>query len=357
MTTKLSIENQVGESQWLAQLIQSVTSAHISENPATIINIYVALKSKPMLLLAGPAGGKKSELVRCLAQHLLGSDCYQCQILTGHPWWIAPGQNFAFFSHVHSRFTSEKILCLLEEAILPQNRQKPFIAGLVKLGPGELKTYFSEVSFQLQRGELIHFGDLHLNHPVPFPLNLHWIGTMDVERFRWWDPDLLASTTVVHWSEESMSEFICPLANHLHQQSKSNVFAASVRSKQAVYRKLHTILEGMQQPLAPLSIVNDMLTQHSIDLPAMVNGDIATYLANAWADDGAGLFHSSTDKNLNTALDYAFAQYLLPRIEMPLKQSTSLFVELESFFQERFPYTHQQLSWISGSFHEGQIIG
>lgn len=348
MTTKLSIENQVGESQWLAQLIQSVTGAHISTSPAAVTNIYVALKSKPLLLLAGPAGSRKSDLVRCLAQHLLGSDCYQCQILTGHPWWIAPGQNFAFFSHVHSRFTSEKILCLLEEAMLPENRQKPFIAGLVKLGPGELKTFFSEVSFQLQRGELIHFGDLHLNHPVTFPLNLHWLGTMDVDRFRWWDPDLLASTTVVHWSEESASDFVCPFANHSRRQGESNVFAASVRSKQAVYRKLHTILEGLQQPLAPLSVVNIMLTQHSVELPAMVNGDIFRYLANAWADDGAGLFHPSTPTNLSTALDYAFAQYLLPWIVEPLKQNAGLFVELESFFQERFPYTHQHLHWING---------
>lgn len=232
--------------------------------------------------------------------------------------------------------------------MLPENRQKPFIAGLVKLGPGELKTFFSEVSFQLQRGELIHFGDLHLNHPVTFPLNLHWLGTMDVDRFRWWDPDLLASTTVVHWSEESASDFVCPFANHSRRQGESNVFAASVRSKQAVYRKLHTILEGLQQPLAPLSVVNIMLTQHSVELPAMVNGDIFRYLANAWADDGAGLFHPSTPTNLSTALDYAFAQYLLPWIVEPLKQNAGLFVELESFFQERFPYTHQHLHWING---------
>lgn len=125
MTKKISIENQMGEREWLAQLIQSITGAHISTNPVAVTNIYVALKSKPLLLLTGPTGSRKSDMVRCLAQHLLGSDCYQCQILTGHPWWIAPGQNFAFFSYVHSRFTSEKILCLLEEAILPQTARSP----------------------------------------------------------------------------------------------------------------------------------------------------------------------------------------------------------------------------------------
>jgi hypothetical protein len=60
-------------------------------DPAEVINFYVALKSKPLVLLSGPRGAGKLALVERLSSTLNlgnGSDRggnHNFQVLTGHP--------------------------------------------------------------------------------------------------------------------------------------------------------------------------------------------------------------------------------------------------------------------------------
>lgn len=343
-TTLKQVVHRTDEKAWLLRLQNIVMDAHITSDPFTVTNIYVALKSKPLLLLVGAENQNKANFVRCLAHQLIGGDCLQCQILMGHPWWISPGHNLAFFSQVHSRFTSEKLMCLLEESILPQNHQKLFFAGLIKISPSELKDFFDDVSFQLQHDGVIRFGDLHLGHPIPFPATMHWIGTMDVNRFLWWEPDLLASTSVIRWSEEKSDQLACPVDGYGLVENLA--LLNPIRSEPAAYQRLYSVLNGLQQPLAPLFLLKNVLEKNGGFFPEAAKGDIAVYLANAWSHDGSGLFHHSAAENLYIAMDYALAQYLLPRILEPVNQRPGLRKSLEGIFRRIFPYSYEQLAWL-----------
>ena len=270
MTTSSTLKQVIrrtNEKAWLMRLHNVVTEARITANLLTVTNVYVALKSKPLLLLVGPEDQNKTNFVRCLAHQMIGSSCFQCQILLGHPWWVSPNLNLAFFSRVHSRFTSEKIMCLLEEAALPGNELNLFFAGLLKISPAELQGFFTEVSYQLQHGGVIRFGDLHLDHPFPFPETMHWVGTMDVNRFLWWDPDLLASTTVVHWQEAVDRRIDCSLMYKSFEPYENVALLNPVRTEEAAHRKISKVLGGVQRPLAPLFNLQDILARHQMPFP------------------------------------------------------------------------------------------
>lgn len=70
----------------ITRLIQATAEVGLQTDPVSIINLYVALKSKPLAILTGLAQGGKVALVRILAQALIGDDPLRCQMMTGHAW-------------------------------------------------------------------------------------------------------------------------------------------------------------------------------------------------------------------------------------------------------------------------------
>src|SRR4030067_714707 len=80
------------EIQLLTRLSEQASQVGIRFDRTAIANFYVALKSKPLAILTGPAQSGKIALVQCLAHTLMGADCggrddrMQCQVMVGHPW-------------------------------------------------------------------------------------------------------------------------------------------------------------------------------------------------------------------------------------------------------------------------------
>jgi hypothetical protein len=119
-TLKVGLPFQVDpEEDLVSHLVKSVSLAGICSDPASITNLYVALKSKPMAILVGPEQTGKIAMVRCLVRVLIGGNCLQCQMMEGYPWSAAKSGNVAFFTKLHTRYNSEKLLCLIEEALQP----------------------------------------------------------------------------------------------------------------------------------------------------------------------------------------------------------------------------------------------
>jgi hypothetical protein len=175
------------EIQLLAGLSEQANQVGICIDRTAITNFYVALKSKPLAILTGPAHSGKIALVQCLAHNLMGGNCQQCQVMVGHPWSFGHTENLTLLIEAQMRCNTEKLLGLIEEAWRPGNAHRVYIACITRISPAELLSFFTEVSFQLKHGQLMRFGDVHFSEPIPFPPNLFLIGTMDTERFDWWD--------------------------------------------------------------------------------------------------------------------------------------------------------------------------
>lgn len=323
------------EAELIAHLITRLVESGTNEDHVPIVNIYVALKSKPLLILMGRAESGKQALSQGISQILSGGSYEQWQELTGHPWWANHKDSQAALTDLYSRFLTEKLFALLEEAMLQENRERIFMACLTHLSPAELLTFFREVAFQLRSGQIFSIGDAHLPVPIYYPSNLFLIGTMDDTEFRWWDADFLAKTTVIHWPGGKT----CTPSPDDSRPGVSEFLRFRICGRQAAYQKLHAIVGGQKNPARMIFRVVTLLRQHDITLSIPVIDEIVIYLANAWTANRQGLFDSSMTTNLAIALDLAIAQILLARTADRLITTAKLSKQLHTVFGREFPFS------------------
>lgn len=299
------------EIQLLARLSDQTSLDGFYLDRTAIANLYVALKSKPLAVITGPAQSGKIALVRGLAQSLVEPGSLRVQMLTGHPWWAEGSDGIAEHTRLHARFSTEKILSIIEEAGQPDNTHQVFIVCLTHISPAELLSFFTDVAFQLRHGQIMKLGDTHFSEPIPFPPNLRIIGTMDTPTFDWWDNDLLLSTTVIQSPEVGVLRDL-KFNKHGFQLDEYEFLQSCIYSRNAAYRKVFPVLRRQRQPLYPLLQVEAILKRYIPSLELLMD-EVMIYLANSWSKSGNGLFHSVPDRNLTIALDLAIAQILLPR--------------------------------------------
>jgi len=326
-----------GERQTVTRLIRAVAGAGVRADPIAIVNFYVALKSRPLAILAGPAQSGKIALVQSLAQVLTDGDLLRCQMMVGHAWWAGASREVALFTEAQTRFNTDKILALIEEAWKPENANRVFLACLTRISPAELMGFFSEVAFQLRHGQIMRLPTAHLSEPIPYPPNLFLVGTMDTPRLDESDEDLLSMTTIIQWAGSEVK--VARPSSHMEATAngESEFLRCLVRDERVARLKLQHVLGKRLPGVWPLIQIETILRRYVVDLPPSVPGEAMIYLANAWTRSGAGLFDPSSTTNLEIALDLSIAQSVLPHAQAAIQQSPALREELRAVLNGKFP--------------------
>lgn len=312
------------ELEIINRLIRVTAEVGLQSDPVSVVNLYVALKSKPLAILTGMAQSGKVALVRILAQALIGDDPLRCQIMTGHAWWAGQTGNVALFADMQTRLNSDKVLNLIEEAGRPDHAQRVYLACLTHISPAELTGFFAEFAYQLQHERIMRLPSIHLTEPIVCPSNLLLIGTMDTERVECRDVALLNKTTLIRWSAVA-SEFSVDRPTPVTPRAYDGEFLSScIRDESSARLKLLRIL-GNTSSLRPMFQMADLLDRHAAPLPETVMGETAVYLANAWSKQGVGLFDRANSHNAAIAADLAIAQTILPHISPLLRSRPTLY--------------------------------
>ena len=321
------------------QLVKAVNKEACNDDRIATINFYASLKSKPVAILTGPTNSGKLAFVQCFARSLVSDFAHQCKTMIGHPYWASGSQNVALFTQIQTRFNTEMLLCLIEEAWQPGNSDRLFIACMSRISPAEVEDYFSRVAFQLDHGELMCLPYAHFSEPIPFPPNLLIVGTMDATQFKWWDGNLLSHTSVLSWPEGR--EIANPQPGPISANSNGDAMflSSSVRTVRKARRKLARILGWRLKGLQPLSHVAITIEKHTGQFPKLAIDEALIYLANCWSRQGHGLFDPLSSCNLVIALDLVMAQSLLPRIYKKIHRSVHLRRELQDLLGDQFPQT------------------
>jgi energy-coupling factor transporter ATP-binding protein EcfA2 len=331
-----SVINQDFEVELIDRLAAAVAQAGVQADRIDLANFYVALKHRSMAILTGPAGNGKAAIVECLANLLASSSSdTQRQVVPGHAWYAGGRPANTVLIGVHARMITEKLLCIIEEASLPENAQQVFVVGLTHISPAELLSCFTDVACQMQHNQIMRIGDAHLSAPLPFPPNLLLIGTMDTTDFDWWDEDLLSGATVIDWCAD---KFIPQSEAASESQSFGREFLRSrLHNSRKAYEKLLSVVAGTKQPLQAIMLVRSVFRTHGFEFPPALLDEVILYLANAWSAQGNGLFDPVTARNLDIASDLALAQLVLPRSLETVQSSETLQAELHSILKENLP--------------------
>lgn len=340
------------EQYLLQQVVNKAQEADLKIDRNAIVNLYVALKSKPMALLVGPSGSGKSVIVRCLAEVLTGGNPLQCQLMAGHAWWAEQTGNVGLFATGQARLNDQKLLLLIEEASQPENRDLAYFACLAWISPAELTNIFTDLSSQLQT-RIHRLSTTWIQHGLSFPPNLLLLGTMDATIEPEVDPDLYAHTTLVSWTAKGTQRrpenAMFPAYGWSHTVNQGKIFlAAAVRDEPLAWNKLTTVVGWKHIDFRVWHAVKTLFRKHGHDVSNGVQTETIIYLANAWDRQGRGLFSERSASNSSIALDFALAQILFPRVKRELRETPQLIAELASLAGDRLPCSS---SWLSAQEH------
>lgn len=329
------------EHRLLQQFVNKVQEAGLEADRSAIVNLYVALKSKPMALLVGPAGSGKNVVIRCLAEVLAGGNPLRCQLMAGHAWWAEQTGHVAQFATGQARFNDQKLLSLIEEALQPENRDVVHLAGLIWISRAELSTVFSDLAAQLPN-RIRRLSTIWLQQGLPYPPNLRLIGTMDVTAAPEVDAGLYAHTTVVSWAATATQRPAKSAASPSHDErdvaDRGMIFlSAAIRDEHLAWEKLAGVVGWQQINLKVWRAARAIIHKHGVTVPDVVQAETIIYLANAWDGHGSGLFANDVIDNLTVAQDFALAQLLLPRLRRELREVPSFVADLERLAGARLP--------------------
>lgn len=326
-----------GEQQVVARLVQAAAEAGVRADPVSIVNVYVALKSTPLVILTGPARSGKIALVHSLGHVLAGNDPFRCQIMHGHAWWAEQCRDVAFFNEMQTRLNADKILALIDEAWQPENTKCVFMACLTRISRAELTGFFSEVAFQLRHGQIMRLPSAHLTEPIPYPPNLFLIGTMDDIRPNGLDAGLLSGASVIPWPAAETRSVTGRTQTVPIPGGESLFLHSCIRNAVAARLKLDYILGRRTHVIRPLLLVAELFQQHAVPMSDSVIGKSIIYLANAWSNEGVGLFDRVSSHNFVIATDLAIAQTILPSTGEAIRRSAALHGQLKAALNGRFP--------------------
>ena len=323
------------EADLVASLVKASVDAGVRVTPSAVVNLYVALKSKPLAILVGPVNSGKVEVVQTVANMLTGGDTARFHSLVGHAWRAGQSGNVGRFTEAQERLNAGAIIDLMTEAWRTENARRVLIACLARISPAEVAGLFSEVSFQLRHGQIMQLPGIHLTRPMPYPPNLLLIGTLDADYFELPDPDVLEMATVIHWP--GASKAIPRSYQPTWAAGESTYLRARIRTEREACLKLSRVLEQDPDSLQPLFQVEDVLRHHVVGLPAWVRGAVLVYLANAWDEGGHGLFDHHAMRQRAVSFDLALAQIVLPHVTRAVV-SPELAGQLKSVLAKDFPY-------------------
>ncbi|AJE50922.1 MrcB family domain-containing protein [Paenibacillus polymyxa] len=161
-----------------------------------IENLYLSLKTKPFVILAGVSGTGKTKLVKLFAEALgaTGSN-HQFTLIPVRPDWSDPSDLLGY-KDLSGAFRPGRLAEVLVEASQPENRHKPFFICLDEMNLARVEYYFSDLLSIIETQEwnnnrivtspLINrdslrsedqsiYGDLYL------PDNVYLIGTVNMD--------------------------------------------------------------------------------------------------------------------------------------------------------------------------------
>jgi hypothetical protein len=303
-----------------------------------VVNYYVALKTKPFVILAGPPDVDKMCLAQGLAEILVGWPSLQWCLFQAHPWWTTRTGAPSHFAMAHAQFNTVKLLDSIEAALAGEAIGLPFFIGIERMSPAEVVCYFDD----LPRGLLWQADGSTVR--IPRSKNLYITGTLDVEgqARAVLSQEVYRHATVIQVDRGHFAPSARRRKTSQQRLDWQQRFARStIRHGDHARAKLAQILPNGHAPFAPLDELERRLG--AAGFSPFVFEEAWLYLANAFDGEGHGLFVEPVIENLRIAQDYVLMQSVLPRVSGQWAGASGIWSEVSEYLAPRFPRAY---AWV-----------
>lgn len=317
---------ELSKAEAINRIKSYVLSKGFNCDKALIENIYLSLRSKPFVILAGVSGTGKSWITRLFAEAIGAGDNYE--MISVRPDWSDASELLGYVN-LDGKFIPGMLTSVIEKASQPGNEDKIYFVCLDEMNLARVEYYFSDFLSVIETREWSgariatrkifkenSFGpdsdnEYHKRYgALTIPDNVYLIGTVNMdETTHPFSKKVLDRANTIELSEinlraeidqngaEENSGIVKPLA-------LENGF---LRSKYLDFRSCYSAHpEEMNQMIGILESINKALQSINAQIAYRVRNEIAYYLSYAIED------------NLLTfeqAMDNALMQKILPRIQ------------------------------------------
>ncbi|MEK3731602.1 DUF3578 domain-containing protein [Paenibacillus sp. FSL M8-0334] len=183
-------------SEQLEQVKSFISHRGFHYPPGLIENLYLSLKTKPFVILAGVSGTGKTKLVKLFAEALgATTDNGQFTLIPVRPDWSDPSDLLGY-KDLSGVFRPGRLAEVLGEASQPENQHKPYFICLDEMNLARVEYYFSDVlsvietqewrqdrivTSKLINRESLLPDDQLLYGDLSIPDNVYLIGTVNMD--------------------------------------------------------------------------------------------------------------------------------------------------------------------------------
>lgn len=287
---------------------------------------YVALKTRPFVILSGVSGSGKTRLAEAVAGALTGHDPAQSRLLPVRPDWSDSTPLLGYHNVLANRYVAAPFLDLVRAAARPENRHRAFFVCLDEMNLARVEHYLADYLSALE--SRAHRIPLHEDVPdLVLPPNLFVTGTVNVdEAAHGFSRKVLDRANTLDFDESPVLTAIGPAVKgggRLEEDGgmpplrRQALFlgarVAHVGRARERLAQLHT--DFPTHALSALQAVNDLLYAHRLHFAYRVRDDVLMFLANGFdSQTGQGLLLPDREANFALALDLQIVQKVLPRL-------------------------------------------
>ncbi len=323
------------------EIVDNLVDQFESYPREVVVNYYTALKTTRFVILVGPREADKESLTQGLARALVGYPSLQWSPIRAHAWWTTQTGSPRQMAEAHARFNSLKLHDFFGAASTSEMLRFPFsfFASIKHMSPAEVVCYFED----LPRGLFWHADGSTV--PIDLPTNLFITGTLNAEQD---EMPVLSPEVHRHAMVIPLNPDHCPPAPKPNGRSPAKLdwqqtfIASGPRSGDEARVKLARILPDGCIPLAPLDELARLLG--AARFSSSTRKKAWLYLANAFEEEGRGLFVHAPMENLVIAQDYVMAQIVIPAVQGRWARTPWMQETVTDYLAPRFPRAYAQSS-------------
>ena len=333
------IENKVTNKknkEMVDYIYSYITSQGYIYDKELISNLYLSLKTKPFVILAGISGTGKSKIVRLFAEALGATvENNQYNMISVRPDWN-DSTDLIGYKNLESKFVKGKLTQIIEEAA--QNLDKPYFVCLDEMNLARVEYYLSDylsviesrrkIGDKIVTDKLIYDSEIDEEETLFLPENLYIVGTvnMDDTTFQF-SRKVLDRANTIEFSEVNLENLFGE--NLLKDDLNENIEVYNDFLK-STYLKVVDIEDEYRDYAIEINEkiieINNILTKSQKQFAYRVRDEILFYMVENKKSD-------LLDED--DAFDYQIMQKILPAISGSENSVKETLVNLFNFICEK----------------------